>query len=631
MLMLWAAAGAHAQRASENAVTEATDAFGTVVGREVIGLYTSTSARGFSPTEAGNLRIAGLHFDQNSISAPTDRVVRGSAVHVGLSAQGFPFPAPTGVVDFQLRTPGDDFGASMLLGVASFDQAYFEFDAHAPAVTDVLSVGGGFGYSRNSGYLDAHTSDDLNFGAIAHWRPTDALTVTPFWSGRTHRDNSAKPSVYIGTEGIPRFRADRLPWQSWTDWSGDSRNFGVVVQADLSETWLLEFGAFRSGTTNPDTNFVFLTDVDARGRGEYSIAFAPKRDMHSTSGEARLTKSFETSNLRSKIYVSLKGRDRYNEFGGIDQHDFGPGTTTVVPKVPEPDFQGGPLTRVWAQQLTPALAYEGIWRGLGQLNLGLQKSNYRRKIAAPDAPELSSRSDPWLYNASAAVSLTPSLAIYGSATRGFEEVGYAPAFAENRYEAVAAQLTRQVDAGLRYQFSPSLQLVAGAFRIDKPYFDLDLSNYYRQIGRASNRGLEFSLSGALTEQLTVVAGYTHIDPRVRFQSGASVHSTAVAVGPIPGLLRANLQYEMVRVAGLVIDGGAQRTSGRYARYPQVFLPSVTTFDLGARYSARILDRSATWRLQLLNLGDAYALTPNLSGYVIPLNRRSFELSVAIDL
>lgn len=54
---------AFAQRARENAVAEASDAFGTLVGREQVGLYSSGNARGFSPSQAGNLRIEGLYFD----------------------------------------------------------------------------------------------------------------------------------------------------------------------------------------------------------------------------------------------------------------------------------------------------------------------------------------------------------------------------------------------------------------------------------------------------------------------------------------------------------------------------------------------------------------------------------------
>ena len=89
-----------AQRSSEDAVAEAEDAFGLTVGREAIGLYSSGSARGFSPEQAGNLRIDGLYYEEvtNLPSLPA-HIIRSSAVHVGVAAQGYLFPAPTGVVD----------------------------------------------------------------------------------------------------------------------------------------------------------------------------------------------------------------------------------------------------------------------------------------------------------------------------------------------------------------------------------------------------------------------------------------------------------------------------------------------------------------------------------------------------
>ena len=51
-------------RSDENAIRTAEDAFGTSIGRETIGLYSSQNIRGFSPISAGNARIEGLYFDQ---------------------------------------------------------------------------------------------------------------------------------------------------------------------------------------------------------------------------------------------------------------------------------------------------------------------------------------------------------------------------------------------------------------------------------------------------------------------------------------------------------------------------------------------------------------------------------------
>jgi iron complex outermembrane recepter protein len=116
LLLLLLDQSAQAQRSNEDAVAEALDAFGSSVGREVIGLYTATNARGFSPTQAGNLRIDGFYFDEGATSGPVTRIVRGSTVYVGIAAQGYLFPAPTGVVDYHLRVPGNEPVTSVLIG-----------------------------------------------------------------------------------------------------------------------------------------------------------------------------------------------------------------------------------------------------------------------------------------------------------------------------------------------------------------------------------------------------------------------------------------------------------------------------------------------------------------------------------
>src|SRR3954452_25207686 len=105
--------GAFAQSSSsDNAVTQAEDAFGFSVGRETLGIYNAGNARGFSPTSAGNLRIDGLYFDQQYGLSGT--LVDSTSIKVGLSAQGYPFAAPSGIVDYALRRPDDKAGASVV-------------------------------------------------------------------------------------------------------------------------------------------------------------------------------------------------------------------------------------------------------------------------------------------------------------------------------------------------------------------------------------------------------------------------------------------------------------------------------------------------------------------------------------
>src|SRR5437762_13097206 len=127
-------------RSDENAVTQAEDAFGFSVGRESLGIYNAGNARGFSPAAAGNLRIEGLYFDQQ-FSLP-GTLLGSTSIKVGLSAQGYPFAAPSGIVDQSLRVPGDKAGASVVANFDSFGTLGGEIDGSLP-IGSTLSLGYG--------------------------------------------------------------------------------------------------------------------------------------------------------------------------------------------------------------------------------------------------------------------------------------------------------------------------------------------------------------------------------------------------------------------------------------------------------------------------------------------------------
>ena len=85
---------AYAQRASEDAMQTASDGFGLSIGNQSVGLYSQNSARGFSPSQAGNIRIEGLFIDP--VGRIGTRITSGTTMRVGLAAQSYAFPAPTG-------------------------------------------------------------------------------------------------------------------------------------------------------------------------------------------------------------------------------------------------------------------------------------------------------------------------------------------------------------------------------------------------------------------------------------------------------------------------------------------------------------------------------------------------------
>ena len=633
VLVTAGAPAAHAQRAGENAVAQALDAFGLTVGREEIGLYSSGSARGFSPVGAGNLRIDGLYFDHGAnFYGPSARIVRSTAVSVGVTAQRYLFAAPTGIVDYRLRVPGEAPVASVLVGDANYGVAYEETDVEAPLVHRALSMGAGIGYTHNvTPDLSSH-GDEWTLGWIARWHPTDSIEVVPFWDSIDHQQRGEKPHILIGDAGFPRVYGVSPGAERWANWSSISSIFGTTAHFSFGRDWLLSAGVFRALQHMPVDYLAFLFNTDSRGQGGYYLNATPPLSAGATSGEVRLSRSFGSATLRNVVYVRVSGRDSSIESATGDTEEIGPASITDVPQIVMPLFDPGPITEVvQVRQFTPGLAYSGVWTGHVRITLALQRVAYHRVVNTPGAPDVSTDSSPWLRSGAAAVSITPNLLAYGDYTEGFEEVGAAPDNAVNRNEPVPAQSSTQIEAGVRYQFLPKLQFVGGVFDIRKPYFNVDPADVYREVGNLRNSGVELSLTGDLTQRLHIVAGVALIRPRVQYQPGATGGpARAVAVGPMPGYMSTNLEYRPGAISGLILGTTVNITSSRYAAYPDVNLPAVTTLGADIRYETRLAGYSITFWLRGYDLTGAYSLMPTATGRLFLSDARSFELSLAMD-
>ena len=127
-----------AQRTDDNATKQSDDAFGRSVGSESLGIYNEGDVRGFSPIDAGNVRIEGLYFDRQT--SPPTALISGSAIRIGIAAQSYPFPSPTGVVDYTLRSVGDKRLVSPVAWYGPFGGRGFEVDAQLPLVPDRFGV-----------------------------------------------------------------------------------------------------------------------------------------------------------------------------------------------------------------------------------------------------------------------------------------------------------------------------------------------------------------------------------------------------------------------------------------------------------------------------------------------------------
>ncbi|RYM05054.1 TonB-dependent receptor [Sphingobium cupriresistens] len=590
---------AHAQMTTQNAIASASDAFGLSIGNEKIGLYGIDDVRGFSPVDAGNARIEGLYFAQ--VDRLPNRIVDGNKVRVGLTAQGYPFPAPTGIVDYQLTLPGSADKFSLGLERGQFGSLVISVDGQK-ALTDNFELHVGLASRRQNRHEGGNYDSFIRAGSLA-WRPYSGALIAGFLSSTRTYDDEAAPSIFPGGDYLPpKIRRRDMIGQSWTDRDVGHRTYGALTKLPVGPWWL-EAGLFR----DERLGYANFTDVYAQMRPDGTtpnrviVADANNRDR-TTSGEVRLIRTFDHGNFAHRLTLSLRAKTGDRRFGGAQRISLGESSLTFADQRPEPVFVYGRDDQDTTSQTTIGLGYAVAQARRFSLDLALSKSRYRKSFdfAAIVDPHAVVEDDPMTGSLTAAVHMTRRLTLYGGHVRGFEEVPAAPAIAVNRGAVPPAIRTRQSEIGLRYAFSPTLNIVAGAFSITKPYFNLDSSSFFRALGASSNKGLEVSLAGSIRPGLTLIAGTVLIDSKI---SGDAVANGTIGARPIGSVRRRtilNLDWRLDNGSSpLSLDASVESLSARVGNARNsLFAPPRETIDLGLRYRFAIERAKMLVRVQV---------------------------------
>jgi iron complex outermembrane recepter protein len=227
-----------AQHASDNPVTAADDAYGLTLGLESVGIYSPGLVRGFSPQTAGNVRIDGLYFDQQG--GLTNRVVEGSAIRVGVSEIGYAFPAPTGIVDFDLRHSGGGTpSATIIANVGPYEAWGVSVDGSLPLVGTalVLPIGVSTEVSTQTPYgsYPGYTSNVTSVGMTPQWSPNERITVRAIADWQTTSAARTFPLFFTAGDFLPPSIPNGYPGQKWAKGSNRTLNLGGLVSASVTE------------------------------------------------------------------------------------------------------------------------------------------------------------------------------------------------------------------------------------------------------------------------------------------------------------------------------------------------------------------------------------------------------------
>src|SRR6266853_1313669 len=345
---------AAAQRADDNAVTAASDAFGVTVGLQTIGLYGPINVRGFNPAQAENLRI-----------------------------------------------PGDAALFSVVLTRGPLNMSTAEIDAQYPLVKDVLGAAVSVAHWNDFDYNYARTSGNLGFSLLLRIRPDERSEILPFVGYLHNGERQVLPTVFAnGLNPLPMFNEQQLPAQDWTSWGWNQLTAGVVAKSALGSSWRLAAGVFRSLSQYSQNFNDLLLGPTAGGIADHILDVTPPLRAGSYSGDLRLTRLSVDGTHQRELTFDVRGRIVERDYGGDSILGLGSVSIYRTEHFPPPLLAFSSLSLDQVRQVGVGASYNDRWKGVGTLSLGVLETEYRRTLEIPGSPGSAKRTSQVLPTAS---------------------------------------------------------------------------------------------------------------------------------------------------------------------------------------------------------------------------------------
>lgn len=603
-------------------------------------VFNNIAIRGIAVENRGNFRLNGALPIINLIDLPLEDKDRVEALK-GASAMYYGFTTPSGIVNMTMKRPtaepflattafGNFFGA--IAGAVDAGGTWGPFGAR------INVVNGGVDYGIRG--TEGHRS--LYSGAF-DLKPAQGLTISLDVERIFKRVN--EPGVFRFVAPFPASTPTNLyPALALPPLLNQKTNFGPLwarnkavetnvlgnVQWKISDAW--EFVASAGTSSERRTRISSTINPVKRGVTDFNdllILIQPDATYKNRYLRAELAGAVNTGPFKHQLLIGVTDnrRDQFtsnsvavnctasgqatlaavNAATGVkpcQQNIYNP---IAIPQIAIP-ARTGTLSRIsdLGFYLFDRIEY-GEWL---QLLGGVRKSVYKEYNLTTGA--ITSNLRPT--SVSAGVVLKPKswVSVYATYIEGLETTPLAPVTAVNAGAQLPASTSKQKEAGIKLEPKRGVLFQLAYFDIDRVSTFVNPSNVYVQDGRARYRGLETSLTGEVTPNLSVYLSGLYLDAKQA--SGAPTVITtnpvtrAVTVSPtLVGRLIENTakwsgsvaaEYRLGSfVEGLSVNGGLFYT-GRRAIDPlnRAFAPGYALLNLGAAYTTKISGVQTTIRL-----------------------------------
>lgn len=176
----------------------------------------------------------------------------------------------------------------------------------------------------------------------------------------------------------------------------------------------------------------------------------------------------------------------------------------------------------------------------------------------------------------------------------------APAGSANAGQSTSPYRSRQWEFGYKVNLT-AINLAAALFRIERPYAFVGADNVFGTQGKQVNRGIELGASGSVGRAMTVFAGISLLDPRLK-DTGAASTSGKQILGLSRVVYNVLAEYHVRSVPSLTFSANVNHATRRPGDFANTqFVDGYTVVDLGARYELRVHGKPVTLRLDADNV------------------------------
>lgn len=561
--------------------------------------FSGPQIRGFDLSFSENYRRDGLSM--NHQYSPGLENKERVEILKGLSGLQSGFSSPGGVINYVTKRPEEI--SEVHLTANQFGNLKAHVDLGRMPTEN-------FGYRLNVAVEEQRNHIDHVRGPRALLAGAVTWAITPDTRldldiEHEQGDKTFQPALTLNTDGrIPAIpKPSTFYGQRWATFDTESTVLGAKLEQRLGAGWSVTaavshqnleraydwfgFGSIdRTGnaTVNlfdqtPEQRRVTNAQLTAKGRVEWvgvrhdlAVGLENSHEKDDWAGGTAFVTNFGTTNLYAPVELAKPGVT-YGGAGGTEFRRSGFFINDVIALGERWDVHlGGRYARI-----------DNRSHASGVTTNPYEKSKFTPTLAVVFKP-------------------TASLSTYLSYTEGLQAGNTAPLGASNANQVMAPLVSKQLEAGVKGT-AGLVDWELSVFGITKPAQYLNGAKLYVQTGEQLHKGLELSVSGKPTRELTLFGSAMLLDAEMK-ETGDPRTTGKRPTGTPKQSVALTAEYAPMAVPGWTFAANWTRSGDRAVDATNtVFAPGYNLFSLGLRHQRRVAGKNLTLRLHMDNVFD----------------------------